>query len=119
MNFYASDVLINLKDCYIRDIIVYDDYGLNLNDDDNVNSYYSIVKIIFNDHTIQTITLSHDEFYPTNEITFAKSLLNNLQTFNAMTKADFTTFVDEVNEQKTDTAKNFRDTLIAMKPKYS
>lgn len=65
------------------------------------------------------ITLSHDDFYPTNAITFAKILLNNQWIFNKMTLDEFAKFVDEVNEQKTDTAKNFRDTLIAMKPRYS
>lgn len=65
------------------------------------------------------ITLSHDDFYPTNAISFAKILLNNQWIFNNMTLADFIKFVDEVNEQKTDTAKNFSDTLIAMKSRYS
>lgn len=46
-------------------------------------------------------------------------LLNNQWIFNQMTLDEFAKFVDEVNEQKTDTAKNFRDTLIAMKSRYS
>ena len=46
------------------------------------------------------ITLSHDDFYPTNAITFAKMLLNNQWIFNNMTLDEFAKFVDEVNEQK-------------------
>lgn len=117
MQFEQSDILIKLSDGYIENIIVYNDKGNY--DNDEINQYYSIVKIIFSDRSIRTVTLSHDDFYPTNEITFAKILLNNQWIFNKMTLADFTKFVDEVNEQKTDTAKNFRDTLIAMKPRYS
>lgn len=117
MNFEQSDILIKLSDGYIKNIIVYNDEGNY--DNGEINQYYSIVKIIFNDRSIRTVTLSHDDFYPTNEITFAKILLNNQWIFNNMTLAGFANFVDEVNEQKTDTAKNFRDTLIAMKPKYS
>lgn len=117
MQFEQSDILIKLSDGYIENIIVYNDKGNY--DNDEINQYYSIVKIIFSDRSIRTVTLSHDDFYPTNEITFAKILLNNQWIFNKMTLADFAKFVDEVNEQKTDTAKNFRNTLIAMKPRYS
>lgn len=117
MQFEKSDILIKLSDGYIKNIIVYNDEGNY--DNGEIKKYYSIVKIIFSDRSIIMITLSHDDFYPTNEITFAKILLNNQWIFNKMTLAEFTKFVDEVNEQKTDTAKNFRDTIIAMKPRYS
>lgn len=117
MQFEQSDILIKLSDGYIENIHVYNHEGYH--DNGKIKKYYSIVKIIFSDRSIIMITLSHDDFYPTNEITFAKILLNNQWIFNKMTLAEFTKFVDEVNEQKTDTAKNFRDTLIAMKPKYS
>ncbi len=117
MQFERSDILIKLSDGYIKNIIVYNDEGNY--DNGEIEKYYSIVKIIFSDMSIRTVTLSHDDFYPTNEITFAKILLNNQWIFNQMTLDEFAKFVDEVNEQKTDTAKNFRDTLIAMKPRYS
>lgn len=117
MQFEKSDILIKLSDGYIKNILVYDDEDYF--DNDEISKYYSIVKIIFSDGSIRTVTLSHDDFYPTNEITFAKILLNNQWIFNQMTLDEFAKFVDEVNEQKTDTAKNFRDTLIAMKPRYS
>ena len=117
MQFEQSDILIKLSDGYIENIHVYNHEGYH--DNGKIKKYYSIVKIIFSDRSIIMITLSHDDFYPTNEITFAKILLNNQQIFNKMTLAEFTKFVDEVNEQKTDTAKNFRDTIIAMKPRYS
>lgn len=117
MQFEQSDILIKLSDGYIKNIIVYNDEGNY--DNGEINQYYSIVKIIFHDGSIRTVTLSHDDFYPTNEITFAKMLLNNQWIFNNMTLDEFAKFVDEVNEQKTDTAKNFRDTIIAMKPRYS
>lgn len=117
MQFEQSDILIKLSDGYIENIHVYNHEGYH--DNGKIKKYYSIVKIIFSDRSIIMITLSHDDFYPTNEITFAKILLNNQWIFNKMTLAEFTKFVDEVNEQKTDTAKNFRDTLIAMKPRYS
>ena len=117
MQFEKSDILIKLSDGYIENIHVYNDEGNY--DNGEINQYYSIVKIIFSDMSIRTVTLSHDDFYPTNEITFAKMLLNNQWIFNNMTLNEFAKFVDEVNEQKTDTAKNFSDTLIAMKPRYS
>lgn len=117
MQFEKSDILIKLSDGYIENIHVYNDEGNY--DNGEINQYYSIVKIIFSDMSIRTVTLSHDDFYPTNEITFAKMLLNNQWIFNNMTLDEFAKFVDEVNEQKTDTAKNFSDTLIAMKPRYS
>ena len=117
MQFEKSDILIKLSDGYIENILVYNDEGNY--DNGEINQYYSIVKIIFSDRSIRTVTLSHDDFYPTNEITFAKMLLNNQWIFNQMTLDEFAKFVDEVNEQKTDTAKNFSDTLIAMKPRYS
>lgn len=117
MQFEKSDILIKLSDGYIENIHVYNDEGNY--DNGEINQYYSIVKIIFSDRSIRTVTLSHDDFYPTNAITFAKMLLNNQWIFNNMTLDEFAKFVDEVNEQKTDTAKNFRDTLIAMKPRYS
>ena len=117
MQFEKSDILIKLSDEYIENIHVYNDEGNY--DNGEINQYYSIVKIIFSDMSIRTVTLSHDDFYPTNEITFAKMLLNNQWIFNNMTLDEFAKFVDEVNEQKTDTAKNFSDTLIAMKPRYS
>ena len=117
MQFEKSDVLIKLSDGYIKNILVYDDEDYF--DNDEISKYYSFVKIILSDRSIKTLTLSHDDFYPTNEITFAKVLLNNQWIFNPMTLEDFADFVDEVNEQKTDTAKNFRDTIIAMKPRYS
>lgn len=117
MQFEQSNILIKLSDGYIKNIIVYNNKGNY--DNAEIEKYYSIVKIILSDKSIQTVTLSHDDFYPTNEITFAKILLNNQWIFNNMTLDEFAKFVDEVNEQKTDTAKNFRDTLIAMKPKYS
>lgn len=117
MQFEKSDILIKLSDGYIENILVYNDKGYY--ESNEISEYYSFVKIIFNDRSIRTLTLSHDDFYPTNEITFAKMLLNNQWIFNNMTLADFAKFVDEVNEQQTDTAKNFHDTLIAMKPKYS
>lgn len=117
MKFEQSDILIKLSDGYIENILVYNDEGNY--DNGEIEKYYSIVKIIFSDRSIRTVTLSHDDFYPTNEITFAKMLLNNQWIFNPMTLEDFADFVDEVNEQKTDTAKIFRDTLIAMKPRYS
>lgn len=129
MNFEQSDILIKLSDGYIKNIIVYNDEGYL--DKDNITirkyyfsnenpiwKYYSIVKIILNNGTVQTVPLSHTVIYPANEITFAKILLNNQWIFNKMTLAEFTNFVDEVNEQKTDTAKNFRDTLIAMQLGY-
>lgn len=116
MQFEQSDILIKLSDGYIENILVYNDEGNY--DNGEINQYYSIVKIIFSDRSIRTVTLSHDDFYPTNGITFAKMLLNNQWIFNQMTLDEFAKFVDEVNEQKTDTAKNFRDTLIAMKPRY-
>lgn len=128
MQFEKSDILIKLSDGYIKNIHVYNEEGYLDNDiirkyyfsnENPIWKYYSIVKIIFNDESIKTLTLSHDGFYPTNEITFVKMLLNNQWIFNPMTLEDFADFVDEVNEQKTDTAKNFRDTLIAMKPRYS
>lgn len=117
MQFEQSDILIKLSDGYIEDILVYNDEGYY--DNGEIKKYYSIVKIIFHDRSIIMITLSHDDFYPTNAITFAKMLLNNQWIFNNMTLDEFAKFVDEVNEQKTDTAKNFRDTLIAMKSRYS
>lgn len=117
MQFEQSDILIKLSDGYIENILVYNDEGNY--DNGEINQYYSIVKIIFHDGSILIITLRHDDFYPTNAITFAKILLNNQWIFNQMTLDEFTKFADEVNEQKTDTAKNFRDTLIAMKPRYS
>lgn len=117
MQFEQSDILIKLSDGYIENIHVYNHEGYH--DNGKIKKYYSIVKIIFSDRSIIMITLSHDDFYPTNEITFAKILLNNQWIFNKMTLAEFTKFVDEVNEQKTDTAKNFHGTLIAMKPRYS
>lgn len=117
MQFEKSDVLIKLSDGYIENILVYNDEGYY--DNDEISKYYSFVKIIFHDGSIIIITLRHDDFYPTNAITFAKMLLNNQWIFNKMTLDEFASFVDEVNEQKTDTAKNFRDTLIAMKPRYS
>lgn len=117
MKFEQSDILIKLSDGYIENIIVYNDEGYY--DNGEIKKYFSIVKIIFSDRSIIIITLSHDDFYPTNAITFAKILLNNQWTFNNMTLDEFAKFVDEVNEQKTDTAKNFRDTLIAMKSRYS
>mgnify|MGYP004612661299 CR=1 FL=1 len=117
MQFEKSDILIKLSDGYIEDIRVYNDEGYY--DNGEIRKYYSIVKIIFHDGSILIITLRHDDFYPTNAITFAKMLLNNQWIFNNMTLADFAKFVDEVNEQQTDTAKNFRDTIIAMKPRYS
>ena len=116
MQFEQSNILIKLSDGYIENILVYNDEGNY--DNGEIEKYYSIVKIIFSDGSIRTVTLSHDDFYPTNEITFAKMLLTNQWIFNPMTLEDFADFVDEVNEQKTDTAKNFRDTLIAMKPRY-
>lgn len=117
MQFEKSDILIKLSDGYIENILVYNDEGYF--DNDEISQYYSFVKIILSDRSIKTLTLSHDDFYPTNEITFAKMLLNNQWIFNPMTLEDFADFVDEVNEQQTDTAKNFRDTLIAMKSRYS
>lgn len=117
MQFEQSDILIKLSDGYIENIRVYNHESYY--DNGEINQYYSIVKIIFHDRSIIIITLSHDDFYPTNAITFAKMLLNNQWIFNNMTLDDFAKFVDEVNEQKTDTAKNFRDTLIAMKSRYS
>lgn len=117
MQFEQSDILIKLSDWYIENIRVYNDEGYY--DNGEIKKYFSIVKIIFHDGSIRTVTLSHDDFYPTNEITFAKILLNNQWIFNNMTLDEFAKFVDKVNEQKTDTAKNFRDTLIAMKPRYS
>lgn len=117
MQFEQSDILIKLSDGYIENILVYNDEGNY--DNGEIEKYYSIVKIIFHDGSIRIITLRHDDFYPTNAITFAKILLNNQWIFNPMTLDEFADFVDEVNEQKTDTAKNFRDTLIAMKPRYS
>jgi hypothetical protein len=117
MQFEKSDILIKLSDGYIENILVYNDEGNY--DNGEIEKYYSIVKIIFSDRSIRIVTLSHEDFYPTNEITFAKMLLNNQWIFNNMTLDEFTKFVDEVNEQKTDTAKNFRDTLIAMKSRYS
>lgn len=117
MQFKKSDILIKLSDGYIENILVYNDEGYF--DNDEISQYYSFVKIILSDRSIKTLTLSHDDFYPTNEITFAKMLLNNQWLFNPMTLEDFADFVDEVNEQQTDTAKNFRDTIIAMKPRYS
>lgn len=117
MQFEKNDILIKLSDGYIENILVYNDEGNY--DNGEIEKYYSIVKIIFSDRSIIIITLSHDDFYPTNAITFAKMLLNNLWIFNNMTLDEFAKFVDEVNEQKTDTAKNFRDTLIAMKSRYS
>jgi hypothetical protein len=117
MQFEQSDILIKLSDGYIENILVYNDEGNY--DNGEIEKYYSIVKIIFSDRSIRTVTLSHEDFYPTNEITFAKMLLNNQWIFNNMTLDEFAKFVDDVNEQKTDTAKNFRDTLIAMKPRYS
>ena len=117
MQFEKSNILIKLSDGYIEDIHVYNEEGYL--DNDIIRKYYSIVKIIFNDRSIRTLTLSHDDFYPTNEITFAKMLLNNQWLFNNMTLDEFAKFVDEVNKQQTDTAKNFRDTIIAMKPRYS
>ena len=117
MKFEQSDILIKLSDGYIENILVYNDEGNY--DNGEIEKYYSIVKIIFSDRSIRTVTLSHDDFYPTNEITFVKVLLNNQWIFNPMTLEDFADFVVEVNEQKTDTAKNFRDTIIAMKPRYS
>lgn len=117
MQFEKSDILIKLSDGYIKNILVYDDEDYF--DNDEISKYYSFVKIILSDRSIKTLTLSHDDFYPTNEITFAKILLNNQWTFNKMTLDEFAKFVDEANEQKTDTAKNFRDTIIAMKPRYS
>ena len=117
MQFEKSDILIKLSNGYIENILVYNDEDYFDNDD--VSKYYSFVKIILSDRSIKTLTLSHDDFYPTNEITFAKILLNNQWIFNNMTLDEFAKFVDEVNEQKTDTAKNFRDALIAMKPRYS
>lgn len=117
MQFEKSDILIKLSNGYIENILVYNDKGYF--DNDEISKYYSFVKIILSDRSIKTLTLSHDDFYPTNEITFAKMLLNNQWIFNPMTLEDFADFVDEVNEQKTDTAKNFSDTIIAMKPRYS
>lgn len=117
MQFERSDILIKLSDGYIENIRVYNHEGYH--DNGKIKKYYSIVKIIFHDGSIIMITLSHDDFYPTNAITFAKMLLNNQWIFNNMTLDEFAKFVDEVNEQKTDTAKNFRDTLIAMKSRYS
>lgn len=117
MQFEKNDILIKLSDGYIENILVYNDEGNY--DNGEIEKYYSIVKIIFSDMSIRTVTLSHDDFYPTNEITFAKMLLNNQWIFNQMTLDEFAKFADEVNEQKTDTAKNFRDTIIAMKPRYS
>lgn len=117
MQFEKNDILIKLSDGYIENILVYNDEGNY--DNGEINQYYSIVKIIFSDRSIRTVTLSHDDFYPTNAIIFAKMLLNNQWIFNNMALDEFAKFVDEVNEQKTDTAKNFRDTLIAMKPRYS
>ena len=117
MQFEKSDILIKLSDGYIENILVYNDEGYF--DNDEISKYYSFAKIILSDRSIKTLTLSHDDFYPTNEITFVKVLLNNQWIFNPMTLEDFADFVVEVNEQKTDTAKNFRDTLIAMKPRYS
>lgn len=117
MKFEQSDILIKLADGYIENILVYNDEGYY--DNGEIKKYFSIVKIILSDRSIKTLTLSHDDFYPTNEITFAKILLNNQWIFNNMTLDEFAKFVDEVNEQKTDTAKNFRDTLIAMKSRYS
>ena len=116
MQFEKNDILIKLSDGYIKDIRVYNDEGYY--DNGEIRKYYSIVKIIFHDGSILIITLRHDDFYPTDAITFAKMLLNNQWIFNNMTLADFAKFVDEVNKQKTETAKNFRDTLIAMKPRY-
>lgn len=117
MQFEKSDILIKLSDGYIENIHVYNHEGYH--DNGKIKKYYSIVKIIFHDGSIIMTTLSHDDFYPTNAITFAKILLNNQWIFNKMTLDEFAKFVDEVNEQKTDTAKNFRDTLIAMKSRYS
>lgn len=117
MQFEKSDILIKLSDGYIENILVYNDEGYY--DNGEIKKYFSIVKIIFHDGSIKTLTLSHDDFYPTNAITFAKILLNNRWIFNNMTLDEFADFVDEANEQKTDTAKNFRDTIIAMKPRYS
>lgn len=117
MQFEQSNILIKLSDGYIKNIIVYNDEGNY--DNGEIEKYYSIVKIILSDRSIRTVTLSHDDFYPTNAITFAKILLNNQWIFNNMTLDEFAKFACEVNEQKTDTAKNFRDTLIAMKPRYS
>lgn len=117
MQFEQSDILIKLSDGYIENILVYNDEGYY--DNGEIKKYFSIVKIIFHDGSIRTVTLGHEDFYPTNEITFAKILLNNQWIFNNMTLDEFAKFVDEVNEQKTDTAKNLRDTLIAMKSRYS
>ena len=117
MQFEQSDILIKLSDGYIENILVYNDEDTY--DNGEIEKYYSIVKIILSDRSIKTLTLSHDDFYPTNAITFAKMLLNNQWIFNKMTLDEFANFVDEVNEQKTDTAKNFRDTLIAMKSRYN
>lgn len=128
MQFEKSDILIKLSDGYIKNIHVYNEEGYLGNDiirkyyfsnENPIWKYYSIVKIILNNGTVQTVLLSHTAFFPADEITFAKILLNNQWIFNNMTLEDFADFVDEVNEQKTDTAKNFRDTIIAMKPRYS
>lgn len=127
MQFEQSDILIKLSDGYIENIIVFNEEGYLDNDiirkyhfsnETLIWKYHSIVHIIFSDESIKTIILSHTADYPTNEITFAKILLNNQWIFNNMTLDEFAKFVDEVNEQKTDTAKNFRDTLIAMKLRY-
>lgn len=69
MQFEQSDILIKLSDGYIKNILIYNDEGNY--DNGEINQYYSIVKIIFSDRSIRTITLSHDDFYPTDEITFA------------------------------------------------
>lgn len=92
MQFEKSDILIKLSDGYIENILVYNDEGYY--DNDEISKYYSFVKIIFNDGSIKTLTLSHDDFYPTNEITFVKMLLNNQWIFNPMTLEDFADFVD-------------------------
>lgn len=128
MQFEQSDILIKLSDGYIENIRVYNHEGYldnniirkyHFSNETIIWKYYSIVKISLNNGTVQTVTLSHTAFYPTDAITFAKILLNNQWIFNNMTLDEFAKFVDEVNEQKTDTAKNFRDTLIAMKSRYS
>lgn len=98
MKFEQSDILIKLSDGYIENILVYNDEGNY--DNGEIEKYYSIVKIIFHDGSIRIITLRHDDFYPTNAITFAKMLLNYQWIFNNMTLDEFTKFVDEVNEQK-------------------
>lgn len=123
MQFEQSDILIKLSDGYIKNIIGFNEEGYLDNDtirtyhfsnENIIRKYHSIVKIILNNGTVQTVILSHTVLYPMDAITFAKMLLNNQWIFNKMTLADFAKFVDEVNEQKTDTAKNFRDTLIDM-----